>query len=122
MSFNPQLSTCLLLCQREVELLLFEIGLRHLNLYWVAQLILAVMSATHESVVALVEVVVVVVKIAHGDKSLAVVLVYLALYSVRLNARDVGIVDIADALRHKLHSLVLYRVALGIGCNLLHLR
>ena len=50
------------------------------------------------------------------------VLVNLAVDAVRLDARDVRIVDIADALRHKLHSLVLYRVALGIGCNLLHLR
>ena len=83
---NSQLSTCLLFCQREVELLLFEISLSHLDLYRVTKLILVVVSAAHEAVVTLVEVVIVVVEIAHGYKSFAVVLVYLAVYSVRLNA------------------------------------
>ena len=32
------------------------------------------------------------------------------------------VVNVAHTFRHKLHSLILYRVALGVGSNLLHLR
>ena len=80
------------------------------------------MATTNETVVALVEVVVVVVKVAHWYKTLAVVLVNLAVDAVGLDARDMRLVHIANSFGHKLHSLILYRVALGIGSYLLHFR
>ena len=49
------------------------------------------------------------------------VLVNLAVDAVRLDAGDMGVVHVAYALRHKLHSLILYGVALSVGSNLLHL-
>ena len=76
----------LLFRQRKVELFLFEVGTCHLDAYCIPQLVLVVMATANEAVVALVEVVVVVVEVAHRHKTLAVVLVNLAVDAVRLYA------------------------------------
>ena len=97
----PKKCTHLLVGQSEVELFLFEVGACHLDAYWVAELILVVMATAHKAVVALVKVVVVVVEVAHRHKTLAVVLVNLAVDAVRLYARNVRVVDVAHTFRHE---------------------
>ena len=76
--------------------------------------------AADETVVLLVEVVVVATEVAHHDHSLTVVLVDLAVDAVGGDAGDVGIVDIADFIAHKFYHLVLDGVALGVLGYLLH--
>ena len=74
----------------------------------------------YEAVVLLVEVVVVVVEVAHGHHTLAVVLVDFAIDAVRLDARDVGIEHLADVLTHEFHHFVFDGLAFCLGCQLLH--
>ena len=76
--------------------------------------------ATHQTVVALVKFVVVVVEVVHGHHALAVVLVNLAVDTVRLDAADVGIILQPYLVGHKLHHLHLDALALGIHGQLLH--
>ena len=78
------------------------------------------MATAYQTVVALVEVIVVIVQVAHGHHTLAVVLVYLTVDAVRLDARDVGVVLVAYLVLHELHHLVLDAVALGLLGHLLH--
>ena len=79
------------------------------------------MTATaDETVVALVKIVIVVVEVAHGHHTLTVVLVDLAVDAERLYAGDVGIKLLAEVVAHKLYHLIFYRVALSVGCHLLH--
>ena len=78
------------------------------------------MATAYQTVVALVEVIVVIVQVAHGHHTLAVVLVYLTVDAVRLDARDVGVVLVAYLILHELHHLVLDRVALSLLGHLLH--
>ena len=68
--------------QREVKLLLLQVGLGHHYPDRVAKLVFVVMASANEAVVALVEVVIVVVKVVHGHHALAVVLVDFAVYAV----------------------------------------
>ena len=72
--------------QCEVELSLLYIGSCHLDAYCIAQLVFVVMTSANETIVLLVEVVVVVVEVAHRYQTLAVVLVYLAVDAIRLDA------------------------------------
>ena len=110
----------LFLSQCEIELALLNVGTCHLDFYRVAQLIFVVMTAANETIVALIEVVVVVVQVVHGHHAFAVVLVYLAVNAVRRYAADVGRLFVAYLVGHKLHHLIFYRVALGVLCYLLH--
>ena len=80
------------------------------------------MTTTHQAVVALVEVVVVVIQVTHRHHTLAVVLVYLAVDTIRLDAADVGVVLVACLVGHELHHLILDAVALSLLCRLLHVR
>src|SRR3712207_8704603 len=72
------------------------------------------MTAAHEAEVALVELVVVVIQVAHGNHSLAVVVVDLGVNAVACNAADVGIEGLPELVGHKFHHLVLDGVALGV--------
>ena len=108
----------LLIGDGEVELPFLHIGACHLDADGVAQLVFMVTAAAHQTVVLLVELVVVVVQVVHGYHALAVVLVYLAVDAIALNARDVGIVFLADLVAHELHHLILDGVALGALCSM----
>lgn len=111
-----------LIGEDEVELALLEVGAHHLYAYGVAQLVAVVATTTYEAVVLLVEVVIVVAQVAHHDHTLAVVLVYLAIDTVGGDARDVGVIDVAYLVFHKLYHLILDRLTLGILGYLLHVR
>src|SRR3712207_676257 len=78
------------------------------------------MTATHEAEVALVELVVVVIQVAHGNHSLAVVVVDLGVNAVACNAADVGVEGLSELVGHEFHHLVLDGIALGVLCHELH--
>ena len=71
-----------LICQCEVELLALEIGARHLDADRITQLIFCVMASTYDHVILLVEVVVIIAKVANRNHALTVVLVYLGIDAV----------------------------------------
>ena len=75
------------------------------------------MATANETVVLLVEVVVVAVEIAHRHHALAVVLVNLAIYAIALYATDVGIKLLSYKLTHIFHHLIFNGVALCILGN-----
>ena len=108
--------------QNKVELLLFEVGMGHLHAYRVAKLIAVMPSAAYKTVVALVQVLVVIVQVAHGDTVLAVVPVYLTVYTGALYAADVRIEHLSQLVGHELHHLVFDAVALCVLRYLLHVR
>ena len=70
--------------------------------------------------VLLVELIVIVVEVAHRYHALTVVLVDLSIDAIARYATDVGIVGLTDLVTHKLHHLVLDRVALRVLRHLLH--
>ena len=78
------------------------------------------MAAATKEEVLLIEVVVVVVEVTHRHHTLTVVLVDLSIDAIRRDARDVGIVLVADLVAHKLHHLVFDGVALCVLCQLFH--
>ena len=78
-------------------------------------------TASHETVVALIEVVVVIIQIAHGYHTLAVVFVNLTIDAIALDAADMSIIDLSHLVGHKLHHLVFDGVALRILGHLLHI-
>ena len=102
------LSGYLFVSKREVKLPFFHISLGYLYLHSIAQLVLMAEASAHKTVVALVEVVVIVIKIAHVYDAFSVVLVYLTVYSVTLYSADVRFVSVSYLVRHKLHHLVFY--------------
>ena len=79
------------------------------------------MTTAHYHEVLLIEVIVVVAQVADGNHALTVVLIYLRVDAVGSEARDMRIVCMAYLVGHKLHHLILYRVALRILRYLLHL-
>ena len=78
------------------------------------------MASAHQTVVALVEVVVVIVEVVHRYHAFTVVLVNLAVDAIRLDAGDVGVVLVAYLVGHELHHLVLDAVALSLLGGLFH--
>ena len=107
--------------QGEVELLTLKVGADHLDADGITQLVFRVMAATNDDEVLLVEVVVVVAEVTDGDHTLTMRLVNLGIDTIRGETADMGIVSVADLIRHKLHHLILDRVALGILGDLFHL-
>ena len=84
----------------KVELTLLDIGTGHLDGDRVAQLELMMMAAADKTVVALVKLVVVVVKFAHRNHALALVLVTFNIESPLGNAADCSV----ELLSHSLAS------------------
>ena len=109
-------------CYVEIELSLVYVCLFHPYSYCVAQLVAAVVSASDETEVLVVEIVVVVVECVQRHETLAVVVVYLAIDAERLYAADVCIEFLADEVGHKFHHLIFYRLSFGVLCYLLHVR
>ena len=77
-------------------------------------------SPSAQAVVALVEVIVVVVEVAHRHHSLTVVLVNLTVYAVGSYARYMSVVLLPEEFAHELNHLILYRVTLSLLCQYLH--
>ena len=77
-------------------------------------------ATTDDHEVLLIEVVVVVAKVADGDHTLTMVLIDLSVDAIGGETGNVGIVGIADLVGHELHHLVLDGVALSILRDLLH--
>ena len=72
--------------QYEVELSTLNVGTRYLDADGVAQLIALVMAASHKLIVALIELVVIAIEVVHAYKTLAMVLVNLAVDALGLYA------------------------------------
>ena len=79
-------------------------------------------SPAYKTIVSFVEVVVIVVQIAHGHHAFTVVFVYLAINSVAGNAADVRIILFAQLVGHELYHLILNGIAFRVLCNLFHFR
>ena len=75
--FEVRVGRMVLVDESEVELLLEQVGTRHLNLDLVAEAIPAVFSLANEAIVFLVELIVVVLEVAHRHESLALVFIEL---------------------------------------------
>ena len=73
------------------------------------------------AIVAGVEIVIVVGKVAHGYESLALILVELDIETPLRDAGNNAGVNLAEAVGHILDLLELYGGSLGVGCELLHI-
>ena len=100
--------------QDKVELALLQVGTSHLDTHGITKLIFVVVPASSQAEVALVEVIVVIIEIAHGHHSFAVVLVDLGIDAIGCDAADVGVKLLSDLVTHELHHLILDGIALGI--------
>ena len=78
-------------------------------------------TTPYEAVVALVEIVIIIIKVTHGNHTLAMVLVDFAIDAIRLDAADVCIVLITNLVGHEFHHLILDAVALGLLGGLFHI-
>ena len=108
--------------QNEVKLTSFQVSLGYLDTYWVTKLILVMMTSATQQEFFLVELVIVIVEVAHRYHAFAVVLIDLAVDTVARHATDVSIVDIANLVAHKLHHFIFYGVAFSILRYLFHVR
>lgn len=108
--------------QCEVKLLAFQIGLCHLDSDRVAQLIDMVAATADKTIVFLIEVVIIIVQIAHRNHAFAMVFVNLGINSVALYATDMCVEAFAQVLSHELDHLVFDGVAFGILSHLFHVR
>ena len=70
-------------------------------------------AAAYEAVIAFVELIVIVVEVAHGDETLALVLDNLSVESPFGDTADNGFLGDAHAVGHVLHLLVLDAGTLG---------
>ena len=78
------------------------------------------MTATYETEVLLVEVIVVVCDVSHRNHTLAMVLVDSSIDTIARDAADVCIELLAQFVAHELYHLVLDGITLGVLCYLLH--
>ena len=79
-------------------------------------------TAPNEAVILLIEVVIVIIQIAHRYHSLAMILINLGINTETLDARDVCIVAFSYVFTHELHHLILYGITFCTLCNELHIR
>ena len=79
------------------------------------------MTAPHQTEVALIKLVIVIIQIVHRDHTLTVVLIDLGIDTIRGDAADMRIELLTDLISHELHHLIFDAVALCLLCYLLHL-
>lgn len=106
--------------QGEVKLLAVEIGARHLHLHPVAKCIADSVTPPDEAVILLIEVVIVIGKVAYRHKTLTHAFIQFHIESPFGHARNQTIVDFAETVLHEFHLFVTDRSTLGIGGELLH--
>ena len=104
----------------EIELLMVEVGTRHLHFDDVAESVFVVVFPSRQAIVFLVVVVVVVGKIAHGHKTLALAVVEFDIESPFRHARDDTLINLPETVAHIFHLLISDRSPLRIGGELLH--
>lgn len=109
-----------LFCDDEVDLSFFDVGCCDLYCDGVAELVCVVTAAAYQTVVFLVEVVVVVFQLAHGHHSFAVIVVDFAVYAVGLYSADVRLVGVSYLVGHEFHHFIFYAFPFGVGCYLFH--
>ena len=78
-------------------------------------------ATTDETIVALIEIIVVISKVTQRNHTLTVVVVYLTIYAIGRQSADVSVEGLTDLVAHEFHHFIFYTVALSILCNLLHL-
>lgn len=105
----------------EVEAFFDEVGFCHFDGEFVAQLVASACVSANDAEVFLVELVVVSTERAHRYHTFALVLVEFDVYAPFGNARYHAVEHHTEAFAHKLHLLVFYRGAFGVGGELLHI-
>ena len=107
--------------QGEVEHLTLDIGAGHLHLDVVAETVASMGATAYEAEVFLVEVVVVVGKVAYGYESLTLVLLKFDIQSPLGYSGDDTIVNLSQTFAHEFHLFVFDGSTFGVGCNLFHI-
>ena len=106
--------------QCEVQLLLLQIGTCHFDRDGISQTVRAVLATSAQTVVLLVELVVIVVEVADGYHALTLVLVQLDVQTPLRDTGDDTVEHLPHAFRHELYLLVLDAGTFGVGSYLLH--
>ena len=107
--------------QSEVELAAFEVGTVDFDAHLVAQGIAFVVTAAHETIVALIEFIIVVEQGAERNHAFAEGFRQFHIEAKLRDTGDAAIELLPDAVAHEFHLFVFDGSTFGVGCNLFHI-